>query len=144
MDTKISRKQLYDPYRGEFVYDIVPTHSVKRSRSVPATAGTYGNLASYSIGPGTVGRLVYLHIDNNRGTAGFALIDRYGTLDQISARGAVSFTQQGDHKAPIHVLFGTFKLRKFTAATTGTVTSASWEMVITTGVPGREGTATRY
>lgn len=156
MDTKISRKQLYDPYRGEFVYDIVPTHSIKRSRSTTGSCVAVGAFGSYSIGPGSVGRMTYLHLelsDSARQAVAseISLIDRYGTCDKIVLRtGSAAYKPsqtaryvvQGGLKAPVHTLYGTVKFYK-NATIVGTV-NASWEMVITTGVPGREGTVTRY
>ena len=154
MDTKIDRKQLYDPYRGEFVYDIVPTKTIRRSRAIPAAAGTHTLMATYNIGPGTVGLLTYLSITQIPGDRGgaygqYRVQDGLGTIDAIVLYGGTNMTvagdhahvQRGDRKSPIHTVMGTFGVRKSNAATLGT-TVVSWEMIIVSGIPGREGTVT--
>ena len=154
METKIDRKQLYDPYRGEFVYDIVPTKTIRRSRAIPAAAGTHTLMATYSLGPGTVGLLTYLSIAQIPGARAacyglYRVQDGLGTMDAIVLMGGTTlqagdqgpFVQRGDRKSPIHTCRGTFGVSKSNAATLGT-TVVSWEMLVVSGVPGREGTVT--
>ena len=154
METKIDRKQLYDPYRGEFVYDIVPTKTIRRSRAIPAAAGTHTLMATYSLGPGTVGLLTYLSIaqipGDRAGAYGlYRVQDGLGTMDAIVLYGGTNMTvagdhahrQRGDRMSPIHTCKGTFGVSKSNAATLGT-TVVSWEMLVVSGVPGREGTVT--
>jgi len=155
MEVKILRKQVYDPYRGEFVYEIIPTDVVKRSRSTGGGAGTVGAFGSYSIGPGSVARMTYMHLElsdsDRQAVAGeISLIDRYGTCDKTVLRtgsaaykpsSTARYAVQGGLKAPVHTLYGTVKFYK-NATVVGTV-SASYELILVAGMPNREGTVTR-
>lgn len=153
----IHREQVYDPYRGEFVYKLSQTHSVKRCRSTAGGAGTVANVATYSIGYGSVAKMTYLHITAGPtalGAAGCAinLTDRYGTYDRVflthgtnealTMAGASDYVQQGGPDAPLHTLYGTIRFHKG-AIVIGTV-SVAYELVISSGMPYREGTVTRY
>jgi hypothetical protein len=154
MEVKILRKQVYDPYRGEFVYEIAPTTAIKRSRATAGAAGTVVNLATYSIGPGSVARMTYLHINvaqNVRQSVGaeIACIDRYGTFDKVYLQkgtadnvfGIVDHKLLGDKDRPVHTLYGTIRFNK-SAVAIGTV-AVSYDLIVSSGMPNREGTVTR-
>ena len=142
MEILITRKQYFDPYTGEFVYETLPSQSVKHCSVITAN-GTRWNQATHSIGAGTQGRMTYMHITTTSGTVGLILKDRYGTFDYINITRTLNheYLVQGDaEKAPIHVVYGTFGFSKM-ASTHGTL-AVAYEYVTVTGMIDRVGTRT--
>jgi len=121
-----SRSFLKEPARGEWVPEEIPTVTVKKANRY-STMGANAALSSYTPSGTAYLRLTYLRTTAT-GAIETALVDRDGTLDIVYLEAAGAEVIQGNPKAPIHTLKGTFKVYNVGSVGAGTY-AVAWEGV---------------